>query len=134
MRLCFLYTNTYAPYGKWFGTAFSKLKIDESIKSHINKAVSADDANEREKSLVEAQLEIANLHNASRLTEKVDVMIEDYYGRDIKVIFAEKIVEAIQAKLLNTPFENIPLVGSFSQHIGFADVADEAVRLQKERL
>lgn len=125
MRLCFLYSDTYAPYSKWFGTAFSKLIIDESIKNHINKAVSAGDADEREKNLVGAQLEIANLHNASRLTEKVDVMIEDYYGRDIKVIFAYKIVEAIQAKLLNTPFENTPLVGSFSQHIGFSDFADD---------
>ena len=25
MRLCFLYTDTYAPYSKWFGTAFDRL-------------------------------------------------------------------------------------------------------------
>ena len=91
MRLCFLYKDTYAPYSKWFGTAFNKLNIYESIKTKINAALQANDLTERENNLVEAQALVADLHNASGLTDKVDYSIESYFGRDIKVIFADKI-------------------------------------------
>ena len=119
MRLCFLYSDQYAPYSKWFGTAFARLDIDERIKSLICGIIKSDNIRERENNLVEAQLALAKIHNESGFSEKVDVRIENYFGRDIKVIFADKIVDSIQAELKNTPFENIPLVGSYSQHIGY---------------
>lgn len=63
MRLCFLYQDTYAPYSKWFGTAFSKLDVDNSIKQAIDGTLSANHLPEREKRLVEAQAFVADLHN-----------------------------------------------------------------------
>lgn len=127
MRLCFLYKDTYAPYSKWFGTAFNKLDIDENIKLKINAALKANDLIERESNLVEAQALVADLHNASGLTDKVDYSIEAYFGRDIKVIFADKLVDAIVEKLKGTAFENIPLIGTMSQFGGLSDFADEKV-------
>lgn len=115
MRLCFLYQDTYAPYSKWFGTAFRKLKIDESIKHLIDAALSANTLTEREDRLVEAQKAVADLHNQSKLTEAVDCRIESYFGRDIKVIFADKYAEAAHQQLKKTAFEQLPLVGTFSQ-------------------
>lgn len=105
MRLCFLYQDTYAPYSKWFGTAFNKLDIDEKIKIKINAALKANDLTERENNLVEAQALVAELHNASGLTDNVDYNIEFYFGRDIKVIFAEKVVDATIEKLKGTVLE-----------------------------
>ena len=84
MRLCFLYMNIYAPYSKWFGMAFSKLDIDNNIKLLISNALSAHNIEERENYLVEAQKAVAEMHNASELTEPVNFNIETYYGRDIK--------------------------------------------------
>ncbi len=127
MRLCFLYKDTYAPYSKWFGTAFNKLDIDENIKIKINAALKANDLTERENNLVEAQTLVADLHNASRLTDKVDYNIESYFGRDIKVIFADKFVDATVEKLNGTKLENIPLTGTMSQFGGLSDFADEKV-------
>ncbi len=127
MRLCFLYQDTYAPYSKWFGTAFSKLDIDEKLKAKINAALKANDLTERENNLVEAQALVAELHNASGLTDKVDYDIESYFGRDIKVIFADKFVDAAIEKLKGTGFENIPLIGTMSQFGGLSDFADEKV-------
>lgn len=125
MRLCFLYKDTYAPYSKWFGTAFNKLDIDENIKIKINKALKANDLTERENNLVEAQALVADLHNASGLTEKVDYSVESYFGRDIKVIFADKLVDAAVEKLKGTSLENTPLIGTMSQFGGLSDFADE---------
>ena len=120
-----MYKDTYAPYSKWFGTAFNKLNIYESIKTKINAALQANDLTERENNLVEAQALVADLHNASGLTDKVDYSIESYFGRDIKVIFADKFVDATVEKLKGTVFENIPLIGTMSQFDGLSDFADE---------
>ena len=127
MRLCFLYKDTYAPYSKWFGTAFNKLDIDENVMLKINAALKANDLTERENNLVEAQALVADLHNASVLTDKVDYSIESYFGRDIKVIFADKFVDATVEKLKGTVFENIPLIGTMSQFGGLSSFADEKV-------
>ena len=127
MRLCFLYKDTYAPYSKWFGTAFGKLDIDETIKEKINSALKANDLTERENNLVEAQALVADLHNASGLTDKVEYSVESYFRRDIKVIFADKFVDATVEKLKGTVFENIPLIGTMSQFGGLSDFADEKV-------
>ncbi len=125
MRLCFLYKDTYAPYSKWFGTAFTKLDVDEKIKDTIQGALFAKDLKEREEKLVEAQALVADMHNDSRLTDFVDYKIESYFGRDIKVIFADKFVDATVKELKNTVFENTPLIGTLSQFGGLSSFADE---------
>ena len=127
MRLCFLYKDAYAPYSKWFGTAFNKLDIDENIKLKINAALKANDLTERENNLVEAQALVANLHNTSRLTDKVEYNIESYFGRNIKVIFADKFVDVTIEKLKGTVFEKTPLIGTMSQFGGLSSFADENV-------
>lgn len=125
MRLCFLYRDTYAPYSKWFGTAFSKLNIDDKIKAVIGDALSADKSAEREDKVIEAQAYIADLHNASGLTEFVDYQVESYFGREIKVIFADKFARVTAKNLIGTAFENIPLIGTLSQIGGISSITDE---------
>lgn len=125
MRLCFLYQDTYAPYSKWFGTAFDKLDIDQRIKDAIKSALSANNLTERENKIVEAQALTAEMHNASGVTDFVDYQIENYFGRDIKVIFADKFAEAAAKELKDTVFENIPLIGTLSQIGGLSEFADD---------
>ncbi|MGN0493131.1 MAG: DUF4037 domain-containing protein, partial [Acutalibacteraceae bacterium] len=125
MRLCFLYKDTYAPYSKWFGTAFNHLDIDDNIKQTIRAALSANNLTEREDRIVEAQALVANIHNASHLTDYVDYQIESYFGRNIKVIFADKFAEETSKQLINTALENIPLIGTLSQIGGLSELADE---------
>lgn len=128
MRLCFLYKETYAPYSKWFGTAFGRLDVDGKIKQAISGALSAESFLQREDNLAEAQALTAELHNASGLTEPVDYKIESYFGRDIKVIFAEKFSWAAAKELVGTAFENVPLLGALSQVGGVASIADDMDR------
>ncbi len=125
MRLCFLYKDTYAPYSKWFGTAFKHLDVDEIIKKTIQAALSANNLKEREDRIVEAQAMVADMHNSSGLTDVVDYQIESYFGRDIKVIFADKFAEATAEKLKGTVLENVPLIGTLSQFGSLSSFADE---------
>ncbi len=125
MRLCFLYRETYAPYSKWFGTAFGRLDVNPAIGQALAEAFSAKDMEEREARLIEAQLCTAVLHNESGLTAPVDVQAEDYYGRPIRVIFADKLAEAVTDTLVGTALAGVPLFGSFSQVGGLSALSDE---------
>lgn len=125
MRLCFLYKNVYAPYSKWFGTAFNELDIDVNIKKSIYTALHAETIEQREDWLVKSQALIADLHNKSEITPFIDYKIESYFGRNIKVIFTEKFAEAVSEKLIGTQLENIPLIGTFGQIGGLSSFSDE---------
>ncbi len=131
MRLCFLYKEQYAPYSKWFSTAFRLLDVDNQIKEAIDAAVHAADFHIREAKLVEAQALVAELHNHSGVTASVDFHIESYYGRNIKVIFADKFAAATAETLQGTVFENAPLIGSFSAMGGLSNVSDEKVHYSR---
>lgn len=124
MRLAFLYCGQYAPYSKWFGTAFSRLPVDERIKTAIQKAVTAANIAERETNLVQAQKWMADWHNTLGLTKPVDVEIQSYFGRDILVIYADRIAQAAQEALASTPLAHAPLIGSVSEIANFTVLFD----------
>jgi len=124
MRLCFLYSNKYAPYSKWFGTAFNDLPIDKEIGANIHKALSADTLNDRENYIVQAQTLVATLHNSCKITEHIEVEVQRYHRRDIKVIFADKFADAIIDKLQGTKFEHMPLIGTLSQIGNYSVITD----------
>lgn len=115
MRLCFLYRRCYAPYSKWFGTAFQKLPVDESIKEAIGDALTANHIQSRERAQIKAQQLVASLHNKSGLTEVVDSTVKRYFSRNIAVIGADHIAAVLAETLVGTPLEDVPLIGSISQ-------------------
>ena len=125
MRLCFLYRETYAPYSKWFGTAFERLDVDSELKRRVRLALESPDVESREEHLVRAQALTADLHNQSGVTEPVAYRIESYFGRDIRVIFADKFAEKTADTLQGTPLEGVPLIGTLSQIGNLSAVADE---------
>lgn len=125
MRLAFLYCDKYAPYSKWFGKAFHLLPVDEELKATIHNAVSANHIQDREDNIVLAQKMLADLHNSLHITEFVPVQIESYYGRDIKVIFADKIFEATIKQLKGSSLVDYPFIGSLSAVANFTALSDD---------
>ena len=125
MRLSFLYCNRYAPYSKWFGKAFGLLSIDKIIKTTILNAVTAMNIEDRENKIVLAQKLVADLHNELRITEFVNVDIESYFGRNIKVIFADKLFDAVAKRLKGTPLADYPFIGTMSEVSNFVTLSDE---------
>ncbi len=125
MRLCFLYCHQYAPYSKWFGTAFNRLPVSDEIRSAVYGALTAHDITERENNIVLAQKLIADLHDSLGITEPVNAEIQTYFGRDIKVIFADNIAGLIEEKLLGTKLEGLPLIGSLSEVANFTVLSDD---------
>lgn len=99
--------------------------MDDKVKYVINLALSTNSLKEREDRIVEAQALVADIHNVSGLTDFVDYKIQSYFGRNIKVIFADKFAEVTVNELKNTAFENVPLIGTLSQIGGLSSFADE---------
>jgi len=106
-------------YSKWFGTAFNKLSLAD-IHDAITAALSANTIVEREKHLVNAQVLVAELHNTCNITDPFEIKVQDYYGRNIKVIFTDHFAESVREKITNAELKNSPLIGSMCQ-IGNVD-------------
>ncbi len=126
MRLCFLYCDTYAPYSKWFGTAFDRLPVDGRIGEALRAALAAECWKEREDRLVLAQAMVAEMHNKSGLTRPVEVRVQNYFSRDIRVIYADRLVTACEEALKGTAFAGVPLIGSMSELGGLSEFAEKA--------
>ena len=124
MRLCFLYCRQYAPYSKWFGTAFQQLPIPQELKDAIGAAVAATDTAQREDNLVRAQQLTAQLHNSLGVTEAVPAEIVPYFGRDIKVIYADKISHTVRGHVQGA-LASAPLIGSLSQVANFTTLYED---------
>lgn len=133
MRLCFLYCDEYAPYSKWFGTAFAKLNIPREVKSSIKATLYSNTIADIEKNLVSAQCWVGALHNQSGLTQSVEISPQSYFGRDIKVIYADRIADEIRKQLCGTPLENAPLIGGLDEVGNFTEITDDCAYREKIR-
>lgn len=115
MRLCFLMEKTYAPYPKWFGSAFKRLPAAETLWPTLQGALCAETWQQREGYLVKAYEHLAGRHNALGLTEPLPGQAVTFFGRPFQVIalhgFADALVERIEDPLVRDIAAG-PLIGS----------------------
>jgi hypothetical protein len=115
MNLCFLMEKEYAPYSKWFGTAFSKLKSSRAFMPIFERILRARSWKGREKNLSLAYELLAKNHNDLNITEPMHTKVIQYYGREYLVIFAEKFSKKILGKITDAEIKNLKLTGSIDQ-------------------
>jgi hypothetical protein len=89
MRLCFLMEREYAPYRKWFGTAFSRLSCGPSVGPILRDVLRAETWQEREERLMAAYRLLGELHNRLQITAPVELGIEQMCGRPFKVVWGD---------------------------------------------
>ena len=108
MRLCFLMEKQYAPYPKWFGTAFSRLSCSGSLSPVLQKALRTRTWKARERHLCTAYEQIATLHNALNITEPVPARADYFFGRPFRVIHLHgKFAEALSARISDPQVKRI---------------------------
>ncbi|MEM7029982.1 MAG: DUF4037 domain-containing protein [Chloroflexota bacterium] len=95
MRLCFMMAKQYAPYSKWFGSAFARLPIAERLQPSLTETLQAKTWKQREAGLIKAYQIVAETHNDLQITEPVSPDITDYYGRPYQVLFAGRFADAL---------------------------------------
>jgi hypothetical protein len=99
MRLCFLMERAYAPYPKWFGTAFARLDCAASLSPSLRAALAADTWQERERRLAHAYERVAEMHNALGLTDPLPTKPRDFFGRPFKVIGLHGFSDALLSRV-----------------------------------
>ena len=127
MKLAFLMEKQYAPYSKWLGMAFSKLKIAGRLSPVLRQVLLAKTWKIREKWLSNAYSHIAHQHNRLRITKRLPIQASNYYGRPYLVIHGDTFANAIKKEIKDPQVKRIKtLVGSIDQ---FTDSTDVTVNL-----
>lgn len=118
MRLCFLIEREYAPYSKWFGTAFSRLACAEELSPIFMQVLKAIEWKERQKFLAQAYETVARMHNALKITIPLKEAAAEYGGRKYLVVGDERYAEELRKTLTNEEVKNIKHgLGSVNQFI-----------------
>jgi hypothetical protein len=127
MHLCFLVERQYAPYAKWFGSAFRRLDCGSVLEPMFLTAIRAGDWLERQQALVAAYEHVASMHNALSITEPIDIHGRPYHGRPYLVITAERFASAIQARIGDPAILELPrFLGSLNQLVDATDKLESA--------
>jgi hypothetical protein len=131
MRMAFLIERRYAPYPKWFGTAFARLPSASGLSPLLDRALAAPDWRSREAALVEAYLALARLHQARGLPGTFEPRLGPYFERPFTVINAEEIVAAIRAEIADSVVRGLPVIGSLDQVTDSTPVIEEPRRARQ---
>ena len=105
MRLGFLQHRRYPPYQKWFGTAYAELDLSE--RAALEVAQRALGWREREQAIVDACESIARRHNELDVTEPVDPTHRAFHGRAIRVLDADRIVDALRDAVVDPAVDHL---------------------------
>ena len=95
MRLCFLIERKYAPYTKWFGTAFAELECASELGPIFRDVLLSPTWKERESNLARAYRVIAAMHNALKITRPIVEDVRNYHGRPYLVFDSPDLIRDI---------------------------------------
>jgi hypothetical protein len=138
MGLGFLMERRYAPYSKWFGTAFAELACAPRLLPHLRSVQRATTWHARDAALTPVYEMVAGLHNDLEITAPVDPRVRFYHGgRPYHVIhgerFAGAIVESIDDPEVRSLVQRAGLVGSVDQVSDNVDVVSDPDRVARLR-
>ena len=89
MRLCFLMERQYAPYSKWFGTAFFRLECGPSLAPLLQAVLRADTWSKRQDALAAAYQHVAALHDTLGITPPVQIELQRMWNRPFTVLWGD---------------------------------------------
>lgn len=133
MRLCFLMERQYAPYAKWFGSAFAQLESAAALTDILMEVQTASTWQERDRWLSEAYRVAAGRHNGLGFTEPMPERPMRFFGRPFRVMalhgFADALLRSVRDQEVAQLAERRP-IGSIDQ---FSDNTDllEATKLRE---
>ena len=137
MSLAFLLERRYAPYAKWFGTAFATLECAGELSPILWRAQRAAAWRDREAALSRAYEYLARRHNALGVTAAVPETVSGFYNRPFRVIHGERIAKTILAAIQDPVVRRIaegPLIGSVDQLSDNTDLRQATLREKRRAL
>ncbi|HMN31394.1 MAG TPA: DUF4037 domain-containing protein, partial [Caldilineaceae bacterium] len=122
MRLSFLLERQYAPYTKWFGSAFAQLASAATLGPILLQVLQADSWPARETHLSEAYRLVAEKQNELAITPPLATEVQPYYNRPFQVIAADRFVDSLRAAITDPDVLALPAhLGAVDQFIDSTD-------------
>ncbi|MCB2209572.1 DUF4037 domain-containing protein [bacterium] len=112
MALAFLIEKQFAPYWKWFGSAFQQLDLAADLMPLFASALDGQTWKIREGCLNEALIKLVQATNALGLAADVPAEVSLFHGRPFLVPPAGQLVDALLAAITD------PAVSALPQHLG----------------
>lgn len=125
MNLCFLMEKQYAPYPKWFGTAFKRLRCASDLWSVLWQAQQAPTWREREAALAQAYEYLVRMYNTLGIGQKLPETVTRFYTRPFQVIQGSQVAKALIAQISDLEVKQIAecgLIGSLNQWSDNTDI------------
>lgn len=119
MRLAFLIGRRYAPYAKWFGTAFRALPLAASLADVLDEVLRAGRWREREAALVSAFEMLGHATNDLGLASLVDPSRRRFHDRPYWVIEAHRFRVSLDHRITD------PAVRETIDRIGWVGAVDQ---------
>ena len=107
MGLCFLMERQYAPYPKWFGTAFRQLRCAAELEPPLWAALRAERWQERASALAGAYERLARMHNDLGLTPAVPAAAVPFFSRPFPVIYGGGVAQALREQIADPQVQRI---------------------------
>ncbi len=129
MQLCFLIERQYAPYAKWFGSAFARLACASELTPVLQRALAATTWPARLAHIVTACEGVARLQNALNLAPPVPVRVQPFFTRPFNVINSGDFVAALLAQIEAPDVRAIALthlIGGIDQFSDSTDLREAA--------
>jgi hypothetical protein len=115
MRLAFLIERRYAPYSKWFGSAFAQLPCAAGIAPALERALVAETWMARDAALAEACEALGWLQQARAVPGAIAPQLGAFYTRPFTVVNAEEIIAALRAEITDPTLRALPTIGALDQ-------------------
>ncbi|HLX39472.1 MAG TPA: DUF4037 domain-containing protein [Ktedonobacteraceae bacterium] len=118
MNLCFLLEKQYAPYPKWFGTAFQRLHSAKELLPLLWRVQQASSWSERTEALARSYEVLARIQNALRMGRTLPVTVSLFYDRPFSVIHGEMFTQALVEQITDPTVRRIAkwrLIGNINQ-------------------
>jgi hypothetical protein len=132
MKLVFLIERQYAPYSKWFGSAFKQLEHAASLSPLFNAILDSQDWKTRESHFSEVYRILIDAHNALEITPPIPPEISNFYGRPFLVPHSARFVNAMQAQIRDPEILQLPPhIGSIDQIVDNTDVLENLTLCKK---
>lgn len=130
MRLAFLLERRYAPYAKWFGSAFARLPLAATLAPHLDRALRAEHWQARGEALAAAYLELAHRQNAIGITP-FEPVVGPYFTRPFATINADAAGAAARAGITDPLLKGLPIVGALDQVSDLTPLLEDAQMSQR---
>ena len=118
MRLCFLMERRFAPYAKWFGSAFRQLQCADAMIPALEGALASTSWRERERALTTAFELVARMHNELAVTDHIIPMVQPFFSRPFASIATRGFADGLTARIRDPEVQRLltrPRLGGIDQ-------------------